>query len=62
MIYFDNAATSFQKPEQVARIMYETLCRYGPGKSYTKQENCCASYFIYRMLKDLFSAKTQRMP
>lgn len=29
MIYFDNAATSFQKPEQVARIMYETMVNYG---------------------------------
>ena len=29
MIYFDNAATSFYKPEQVARTVYDTMVKYG---------------------------------
>ena len=29
MIYLDNAATSFYKPEQVARTVYDTMVKYG---------------------------------
>ena len=60
MIYLDNAATSFQKPEQVARTMYETMVYYGANAGrgghalsvrageilYETRENLCRLFHI----------------
>lgn len=60
MIYFDNAATSFHKPEQVARAVYDTMIKYGANAGrgghrlsvrageilYEARENVCRLFHI----------------
>lgn len=60
MIYLDNAATSFIKPEQVAQAMYNTMLRYGANAGrgghrlsryagdvlYNTRENLCKLFNI----------------
>lgn len=50
MIYFDNAATSFPKPPEVARAMYKCLTEFGgnPGRSGHKL-SLSAAKIVYKM-------------
>ncbi len=50
MIYFDNAATSYPKPPEVARAVYESIVRYGgnPGRSGHKM-SLNAAKIVYNL-------------
>ncbi len=50
MIYFDNAATSYPKPPEVARAVYDSIVRYGgnPGRSGHKM-SLNAAKIVYNL-------------
>ena len=72
MIYLDNAATSFHKPEQVARTMYETMIKYGANAGrgghslsvragdilYETRENLCKLFRINDIEQLVFCQNT----
>lgn len=72
MIYLDNAATSFQKPEQVARVMYETMIHSAanPGRGghalsvragelvYETRELLCRLFHIREIERLVFCQNT----
>lgn len=72
MIYLDNAATSFQKPEQVARVMYDTMIHSSanPGRGghalsvhagelvYETRELLCRLFHIQEIERLVFCQNT----
>ena len=54
MIYFDNAATTFPKPPQVANAMYKCLTEFGgnPGRSGHKM-SLNAAKIVYKMRENV---------
>lgn len=63
MIYFDNSASTFQKPKEVIRSVNEALTKYtaNPGRSGHKASLSTAIQIqnVRSMLKDIFNAESE---
>ena len=63
MIYFDNSASSFQKPKEVLRAVNEAIVKFSanPGRSGHKASLSAAMIVqnVRSMLKDMFNAENE---
>ena len=64
MIYFDQAATSYYRPECVAKAVYEAICNMGNASRSTAGPSMLASHVLYETreaIGELFNAKAQNV-